>query len=69
MSDKLVRFIGKFEAIVETRKRVSVATFYVAKKEDSGNLISSSTAQELGIISLHVHSVSQSMDPWIFHEL
>jgi hypothetical protein len=60
MSDTPVRFIGKFEAIVETRKRVAVATFYVASKEDSGNLISSSTAQELGLISIHVHSVSPS---------
>ncbi len=60
MSDKPVRFIGKFEAIVETRKRVTVATFYVANKPDSGNLISASTAQELGLISLHVHSVSPS---------
>ncbi len=29
-------------------------------KPDSGNLISASTAQELGLISLHVHSVSPS---------
>ena len=60
MSDKPVRFIGKFEAIVETRKRVTVATFYVANKPDSGNLISALTAQELGLISLHVHSISPS---------
>ncbi len=40
MSDKPVRFIGKFEAIVETRKRVAVATVYVANKPGSGNLIS-----------------------------
>jgi hypothetical protein len=34
-----VKFLGKFEALIETRKRVAVATFYVVKTLDSGNLI------------------------------
>ncbi len=28
---KPVKFMGKFEALIETRKRVTVATFYVTK--------------------------------------
>mgnify|MGYP002804274288 CR=1 FL=1 len=56
-AEKPVKFIGKFEALVETRKRVAVATFHVAEKSDSGNLISANTAQELGLITLHVKNV------------
>ena len=59
---KSVQFVGKFEAVIETRKRVTVATFYVTKTTDSGNLISSQTAQELGLISLHLHKVSSTND-------
>ena len=40
--------MGKLEAVIETRKRISVATFYVAKAANSGNLLSLSIAQELG---------------------
>ena len=43
-----VRFIGKFEATIETRKRMAVGTFYVTKTNTSGNLISATTAQDLG---------------------
>ena len=50
-----MKFIGKFETTVETRKRIAVATFYVAKTIDSGNLISLTTAQELGLISLQLN--------------
>ena len=59
---KPVQFVGKFEAAIETRKRVTVATFYETKTTDSGNLISSQTAQELGLISLHLHKVSSTND-------
>ena len=47
---------------VETRKRVTAATFYVAKTPDSGNLISSTTAQELGLINLHINKLSNNKD-------
>jgi hypothetical protein len=57
-----VKFQGKFEATVETRKRVAVATFYVAQTPDSGNLISATTAQDLGLISLHINKVLKSKD-------
>ena len=59
---KPVQFVGKFEAVIETRKRVTVATFYVTKTTDSGNLISFQTAKELGLISLHLHKVSSTND-------
>ena len=57
-----VKFLGKFEALIETRKRVTVATFYVVKTPDSGNLISSTTAQDLGLISLHINKLSNTKD-------
>ncbi|CAB4027924.1 Potassium channel subfamily T member 1 [Paramuricea clavata] len=41
---------------IETRKRVTVATFYVTKTSNSGNLISATTAQELGLVSLPASS-------------
>ena len=43
---------------METRKRMSVATFYVVKGQNSGNLLSLSTAQDLGLITLHINNVS-----------
>ncbi|CAB4007481.1 PREDICTED: uncharacterized protein K02A2.6-like [Paramuricea clavata] len=53
-----VEFLGKFEAVIETRKRISVATFYVAKAANCVNLLSLSTAQELGLISLHLDKLT-----------
>ena len=52
-----VNFMGKFDAVIETKKRMSVATFYVAKGQNSGNLLSLSTAQDLGLITLNLKSV------------
>jgi hypothetical protein len=57
-----VKFQGKFEAVIETRKRIAVATFYVAQTSNSGNLISATTAQDLGLISLHVNKLTESKD-------
>ncbi len=57
-----VKFIGKFVSTIETRKRMAAATFYVAETPCSGNLISSTTAQELGLISIHVNKVSTNSD-------
>jgi hypothetical protein len=56
-----VKFLGKFEETIETRKRVTVATFYVTKTSNSENLISATTAQELGLdnVSLHLKKLSQ----------
>jgi hypothetical protein len=48
---KPMQFLGKLEALIEAKKRIAVATFYVAKTTNSGNLISAKTAQELGSLS------------------
>ena len=53
-----VNFLGKFDAVVETRKRMTVATVYVVQGRNSGNLLSLSTAQDLGLITLHLNPVS-----------
>ena len=53
-----VEFLGKFEAMIETRKRMTVATFYVAKGESCRNLLSLNTAQELGLVSIHVDKLT-----------
>ena len=50
--------MGKFDAVIETKKRISVATFYVTKAENCGNLLSLTTAQELGLISLHIDKLT-----------
>ena len=53
-----VEFIGKFEAVIETKKRMSVATFFVVKAKHCGNLLSLNTAQELGLVSLHLNKLT-----------
>ena len=53
-----VHFLVKFQALVQTKKRYTVATFFVVSDENSGNLMSAQTAQELGLISLHLNTVS-----------
>ena len=40
------------------QKKISVATFYVTKAENCGNLLSLTTAQELGLISLHIDKLT-----------
>ncbi len=57
-----VKFLRKFEALIDTRKRVAAATFYVVNTLDSGNLISSATAQDLCLISLHINKLSTTKD-------
>ncbi len=58
-----VRFIGKFQALVQTKKRYTVATFFVVGDDDSGNLMSAQTAQELGLIELHLNKLSAQKSP------
>ena len=62
-TDKPVKFIGKFDAVIETRKRYAVATFYVVNNNTSGNLISADTAQELGLVTLHLNKISSHIKP------
>ena len=57
-SSQSVQFIGKFQALVRTKKRYTVATLFVVDDENSGNLVSAQTAQELGLVSLHSNTVS-----------
>ena len=63
-----VEFIGKFEATIETKKRMSVATFFVVKGKNCGNLLSLNTAQELGLVSLHLNKLT-SKDAALYHIL
>ena len=52
-----VDFLGKFETIIETNQRYTVGLFYVVNEYDSGCLLSSQTAQELSLISLHLNKI------------
>ena len=63
-----VEFIGKFEALIETKKRMSVATFFVVKEKHCGNLLSLNTEQELGLVSLHLNKLT-SKDAALDHIL
>ncbi|XP_065068432.1 uncharacterized protein K02A2.6-like [Rhopilema esculentum] len=47
---------GKFESLVETKKRYAIAKFYVTE-DNGGCLLNASTAQDLGLISLHLNQV------------
>jgi hypothetical protein len=47
---------GKFTTIVESRCKITVTTIYVTKA-NGGFLLSGSTAEELGLISLHLNAV------------
>ena len=50
---------GKFQTLVESRKRITVATIYVTE-QDGGCLLGNNTAQELGLISLHLNKIGMS---------
>ena len=53
-----VRLVAKFEATIETRKRIALATFYVIKQYHRGSLFSATTDQDLGLTSLHLNKIS-----------
>ena len=53
-SSKPVMFKGKFQAVVDTKKHYAIAMFFEANSSNSGNLLSTQTAQELGLISLNL---------------
>ena len=48
-SDRPVELSGKFDAVVESKKRMTFATFYVTKQEN-GSLLSCNTSHKLGLI-------------------
>eukprot|EP00794_Sanderia_malayensis_P014472 gene14472-biopygen11586 len=57
-TDTPVAFIGKFDALVETKKQFKIATFYATKDHDSGCLLSAESAQDLKLISIHLNKVT-----------
>ena len=54
-----VKMKGNFQTTIESRKKMTVATIYVTA-DDGGCLLSSNTAQELGLISLHLQTLQAS---------
>ena len=58
-SDKPVKMEGKFRALAESKHKFTVATIYVTS-EDGGCLLSSDTAQELGLVSLHLNQMNKN---------
>ena len=56
-----VKFLGKFEAAIETKRRYAVATFYVVQnaKSTGGCLLSSSTAQEFGLVTFNLNKITE----------
>ena len=55
-----VGFLGKFETIIETKRRYTVGVFYVVNEYDSGYLLSSQTEQELSLKSLHLNKIKST---------
>ena len=55
-SSEPVQMTGKFDTLIESRKRLTIATIYVTA-QDGGCLLSNTTAQELGLISLHLNQI------------
>ena len=49
----LVKFFGKFEAVIETKRRYAVTRFYVVQNAKSTGccFLSSNTTQELGLVT------------------
>ena len=58
---KPVRFLGKFDALVETPRRYTTCTFYVVNNHNSGCLLSSQTAQDLGLVSFHLNEIQKKL--------
>ena len=52
-----VHFLGKFETIIEAKKKCTVGTIYIVKGKDSRCLLLLQTAQELGLIQLQLNSL------------
>lgn len=52
-----VKMKGIFKSLIETNKRCAVAKSYVTE-DNGGYLFNASTAEDLGLISLHLHQVN-----------
>ena len=57
-SKQQLPIIGKFEIVIESKKRITVACIHVVKG-NYGCLLSYQTAAELHMITLHANKVSQ----------
>jgi hypothetical protein len=58
-SDKPVKMEGKFRALAESKHKFTDATIHVTS-EDGGCLLSSETAQELRLGSLHLNRINKN---------
>ena len=58
-SDKPAEMAGKFDALVETKRKYTATTFYVTQ-DSGGCLLSFKTAQELGLISSHLNRIRKT---------
>ena len=56
-----VKFLGKCEAAIETKRRCAVATFYVVQdsKSTGGCLLSSNTVQELDLVTFSLNKITE----------
>ena len=54
-----VHLKGKFLATLETKRKINVASIYMTG-DDGGCLLSSKTAQELGLVSLNLNTIQVS---------
>ena len=56
-----VKLLGKFEAAIETKRRYTVATFYVVQdaKWPGGCLLSLNTARKLGLLTFNLNKISE----------
>lgn len=55
-----VDLCGKFDTVDETKKRMTVATFYVTK-DNTGSLLSCTTSTELGILHLQLNTIKKRL--------
>ena len=58
-SGKPVKMEGKFRPLADSKHKFTVATIYVTT-EDGGCLLSSETAQEFGLVSLHLNQINKN---------
>ena len=58
-STEPVKMLGKFDTVIETKKRLVPAQFYVTD-HNGGCLLSGITAQDLGLITLHINHLHQN---------
>ena len=56
-SAKPVKMKEKFQTTIESRRKITVATIYVTEA-DGGCLLSANTAEELGLVSLHLDTIT-----------